>query len=151
MNHKLLQFSIGVAFVILVWQAVIFFGDFNEALFPGPITVFGALVELIKDGTLFVHIKDSMRRFAIGYVLAGALAIVLGLLLGRSRWIWPIVDPVVQLLRPISPVAWSPFIVLTFGIGDLPAIVIIFIAAFFPILLTTIKGVKNINPQHLKL
>ncbi|NLI69122.1 MAG: ABC transporter permease [Bacilli bacterium] len=151
MNHKLLQFSIGVAFVILVWQAVIFFGDFNEALFPGPITVFGALVELIKDGTLFVHIKDSMRRFAIGYVLAGALAIVLGLLLGRSRWIWPIVDPVVQLLRPISPVAWSPFIVLTFGIGDLPAIVIIFIAAFFPILLTTIKGVKNIDPQHLKL
>ena len=89
MNHKLLQFSIGVAFVILVWQAVIFFGDFNEALFPGPITVFGALVELIKDGTLFVHIKDSMRRFAIGYVLAGALAIVLGLLLGRSRCIWP--------------------------------------------------------------
>lgn len=151
MNHKLLQFSIGVAFVILVWQAVIFFGDFNEALFPGPITVFGALVELIKDGTLFVHIKDSMRRFAIGYVLAGALAIVLGLLLGRSRWIWPIVDPVVQLLRPISPVAWSPFIVLTFGIGDLPAIVIIFIAAFFPILLTTIKGVKSIDPQHLKL
>lgn len=151
MNHKLLQFSIGVAFVILVWQAVIFFGDFNEALFPGPITVFGALVELIKDGTLFVHIKDSMRRFAIGYVLAGALAIVLGLLLGRSRWMWPIVDPVVQLLRPISPVAWSPFIVLTFGIGDLPAIVIIFIAAFFPILLTTIKGVKNIDPQHLKL
>lgn len=151
MNHKLLQFSIGVAFVILVWQAVIFFGDFNEALFPGPITVFGALVELIKDGTLFVHIKDSMRRFAIGYVLAGALAIVLGLLLGRSRWIWPIVDPVVQLLRPISPVAWSPFIVLTFGIGDLPAIIIIFIAAFFPILLTTIKGVKNIDPQHLKL
>lgn len=151
MNHKLLQFSIGVAFVILVWQAVIFFGDFNEALFPGPITVFGAFVELIKDGTLFVHIKDSMRRFAIGYVLAGALAIVLGLLLGRSRWIWPIVDPVVQLLRPISPVAWSPFIVLTFGIGDLPAIVIIFIAAFFPILLTTIKGVKNIDPQHLKL
>lgn len=151
MNHKLLQFSIGVAFVILVWQAVIFFGDFNEALFPGPITVFGALMELIKDGTLFVHIKDSMRRFAIGYVLAGALAIVLGLLLGRSRWIWPIVDPVVQLLRPISPVAWSPFIVLTFGIGDLPAIVIIFIAAFFPILLTTIKGVKSIDPQHLKL
>lgn len=151
MNHKLLQFSIGVAFVILVWQAVIFFGDFNEALFPGPITVFGALVELLKDGTLFVHIKDSMRRFAIGYVLAGALAIVLGLLMGRSRWIWPIVDPVVQLLRPISPVAWSPFIVLTFGIGDLPAIVIIFIAAFFPILLTTIKGVKNIDPQHLKL
>lgn len=151
MNHKLLQFSIGVAFVILVWQAVIFFGDFNEALFPGPITVFSALVELIKDGTLFVHIKDSMRRFAIGYVLAGALAIVLGLLLGRSSWIWPIVDPVVQLLRPISPVAWSPFIVLTFGIGDLPAIVIIFIAAFFPILLTTIKGVKNIDPQHLKL
>lgn len=151
MNHKLLQFSIGVAFVILVWQAIIYFGDFNEALFPGSITVFGALVELIKDGTLFVHIIDSMRRFAIGYVLAGALAIVLGLLLGRSRWIWPIVDPVVQLLRPISPVAWSPFIVLTFGIGDLPAIVIIFIAAFFPILLTTIKGVKNIDPQHLKL
>ena len=65
--------------------------------------------------------------------------------------IWQIVDPVVQVLRPVSPVAWSPFIVLWFGIGNMPAIAIIFIAAFFPVLLNTVTGVKRINPDYLKI
>lgn len=151
MNNRILHFVIGVSILIAIWQLVIIVGNFNEALFPGPVTVFVALFELIKDGTLFIHVKDSLYRFVIGYVLAAVTGIGFGLLLGRSKLIWPIVDPVVQLLRPISPVAWSPFIVLTFGIGNLPAIVIIFIAAFFPILLTTIKGVKSIDPQYMKL
>lgn len=151
MNKKILHFVIGLSLLIATWQIVIIIGNFNEALFPGPDKVLMALMELIKEGTLFVHIKDSLYRFAIGYVSAASLAIILGLFLGRSKLIWSIVDPVIQLLRPISPVAWSPFIVLTFGIGNLPAIVIIFIAAFFPILLTTIKGVKSIDPHYIKL
>lgn len=151
MNNKVFHFIIGVSILIAIWQLVILIGNFNQALFPAPATVFVALFDLIKNGTLFIHIKDSLYRFIIGYVLAAVTAIILGLWLGRSKYIWPIVDPVIQLLRPISPVAWSPFIVLAFGIGNLPAIVIIFIAAFFPILLTTIKGVKSIDPQYLKL
>ena len=65
--------------------------------------------------------------------------------------VWNIVDPIVQVLRPVSPVAWSPFIVLWFGIGNMPAIVIIFIAAFFPVLLTTVAGVKKVDPDYLRI
>lgn len=65
--------------------------------------------------------------------------------------LWHLIDPMVQVLRPISPVAWSPFVVLIFGIGNTPAIVIIFIAAFFPILLTTVKGVQTIEKQYIQL
>lgn len=151
MNKKVLHFTIGMIVLIISWQLIIWIGKFNEALFPGPLVVFQALMALIRDGTLFTHLKDSLFRFTIGYVLAVVTAVGAGLLLGRSKIIWQIIDPIIQVLRPISPVAWSPFVVLAFGIGDAPAIVIIFIAAFFPVLLTTVKGVKNIEPHYMKL
>src|SRR5699024_4252366 len=130
-----LHFVTGMIVLIISWQLIIWIGQFNEALFPGLVVVFQALVVLISDDTLFVHLKDSLFRFTIGYVRVVVTAVVTGLLLGRSKIIWQIIDPIVQILRPISPVAWSPFVVLAFGIGDTPAIVIIFIAAFFPVLL----------------
>lgn len=61
------------------------------------------------------------------------------------------IDPIVQVLRPVSPIAWAPFIVLWFGIGDIPAIVVIFIAAFFPVLLTTVSAVRKVEPIYLKV
>lgn len=72
-----------------------------------------------------------MFRFAAGYISSVAVAVVLGLILGRLPKVFQYINPAVQLLRPISPTAWMPFIVLLFGIGDMPAVVIIFIAAFF--------------------
>lgn len=83
--------------------------------------------------------------------MAAIPAILLGMFLGRSPKIWQLIDPIVQVLRPVAPVAWSPFIVLWFGIGNMPAIAIIFIAAFFPVLLSTVAGVKKINPSYLKI
>lgn len=79
------------------------------------------------------------------------LAIPLGILLGRNRILYQAIEPLLQTIRPISPIAWSPFIVLWFGIGSLPAIFIIFIAAFFPIVFNTIKGVRTIDNHYLKI
>ena len=76
----------------------------------------------------------SLGRFIAGYFSAVIPAILLGMILGILPKVWQIIDPIVQVLRPVSPVAWSPFIVLWFGIGNMPAIVIIFIASFFPII-----------------
>lgn len=151
MTKKIVYFTTGLALLLVIWQLVVTVGQFNAALFPGPYIVFTALIQLVSDGTLFVHLKDSMIRFVIGYLLAVITGVATGLLLGRSAVLWHIVDPIVQLLRPISPVAWSPFVVLVFGIGSAPAIVIIFIAAFFPILLTTVNGVRNVESHYIKL
>lgn len=142
---------VGTAILALVWQSIIWIGDYEEALLPGPVSVVKAVYVMLIDGTLFTHLRVSLGRFAAGYFLAVIPAIILGLLLGRSPFIWQFVDPIVQVLRPVSPVAWSPFIVLWFGIGNMPAIFIIFIAAFFPVLLTTVNGVRNMNTDYIKI
>lgn len=137
--------------ILAVWQSVIWIGGFEEVLFPPPLKVGVALLTLINDGSIFEHIQISFYRFFTGYFTAVVVAIVLGLILGRLGHVWSVIDPIVQVLRPVSPIAWSPFIVLWFGIGNLPAIVIIFIAAFFPVLLSTVSAVKRVDSVYLRI
>ena len=142
---------ISVAILILIWQLLFSVSSYDKALFPSPKMAFDALVELIENGKLFENIRTSMYRFVTGYFSSVIVAVVLGLILGRVPKLFQYINPAVQLLRPISPTAWMPFIVLLFGIGDVPAIVIIFIAAFFPVLLSTVSAVGNIDPVYLKV
>lgn len=137
--------------MLAVWESIILTGKYEVSLLPSPWNVFEGMGELVKDGTLLINIKVSLIRFSIGYFSAVLVAIISGLILGQMRKMWNIIDPIVQVLRPISPIAWSPFIVLWFGIGDIPAIVIIFIAAFFPVLLSTVSAVKKVDPTYLKI
>ncbi|OPZ19689.1 MAG: putative aliphatic sulfonates transport permease protein SsuC [Firmicutes bacterium ADurb.BinA205] len=142
---------VSVAILILIWQILFSVSSYNKALFPSPKMAFDALIEMISNGRLFENIRTSMFRFAVGYSISVVSAVILGLILGRLPKVFQYVNPVLQLLRPISPTAWMPFIVLLFGIGDVPAIVIIFIAAFFPVLLSTVSAVGNIDPVYLKV
>ena len=87
----------------------------------------------------------------MGYLIASISAIILGLILGWYQKVWHIIDPIIQLLRPISPTAWYPFIVMLFGLGNLPAIVIIFISTFFPVLLATVNAVRNLDKNYIKI
>ncbi|MEH6944457.1 ABC transporter permease [Bacillus sp. JJ722] len=148
---KITNIVIGFVLLIVFWQLLIVIGGHNEALFPSPLKVGESIVTLIKDGTIFIHLQVSLFRFAVGYILAVVVAIFLGLVLGRMKRVWGVIDPIVQVLRPVSPIAWSPFIVLWFGIGDIPAIVIIFIAAFFPVLLSTVSAVRKVDKTYLKV
>lgn len=148
---KLMNFIIGMVVLVILWQMIIWIGGYEEALLPSPLSVGKAIIALIVNGTLFIHLQVSLGRFIAGYLLAVIPAVLLGMFLGRSPRLWNIIDPIVQVLRPVSPVAWSPFIVLWFGIGNMPAIAIIFIAAFYPVLLTTVAGVKKIDRSYLKI
>lgn len=142
---------ISLVLLLIVWQLAFWGSDFNSALFPSPLQAFNALTEMVSNGILFTHIGASMYRFAAGYVSSVIIAVLLGLILGRLPKVFQYINPAVQLLRPISPMAWMPFIVLWFGIGDIPAIVIIFIAAFFPVLLSTVSAVGGIDTIYLKV
>ena len=137
--------------VWLIWELVVRIGGFNEALLPTPYKVLLGFGELIGDGVLFKDVADSLVRFFIGYVISVVAGVFLGLILGWYKGIWNYINPIVQVIRPISPVAWLPFIVLFFGIGQAPAIVIIFIAAFFPVLLSTVSAIQNIDPVYIKV
>lgn len=142
---------VSILILVGIWQIAYSLSEYSDALFPSPLQALQALGEMVKNGTLFSNIGTSMMRFVCGYVTSVIIAVVLGLILGRLPKVFQYVNPAVQLLRPISPTAWMPFIVLLFGIGDIPAIIIIFIAAFFPVLLSTVSAVNTIDPIYFKV
>ena len=148
---KVKAYVISFAVLLAAWQLLAMSGLFPSSLFPSPVQAAQALIRRAASGALILDIGASMYRFLLGYILAVVSAVLLGLLLGWFPKAWTYVNPIVQFLRPISPVAWLPFIVLWVGIGDIPAIVIIFIAAFFPVLLTTVTAVGSIDPVYLKI
>lgn len=150
-TNKTVQVIISALLFITVWQLMIWVGDYEEALLPSPFTVANSLWELLITGELLTHLQVSFFRFLAGYLVAVLLAVTLGLFLGRSPLVWAILDPIVQVIRPVAPIAWTPFIVLWFGIGSIPAMIIIFIAAFFPVLLSTVSAVRKVDPIYLKV
>jgi NitT/TauT family transport system permease protein len=148
---KALYTVVGLAILFAGWQALSASGRYNSSLFPSPIAVIKAIKEVSANGQLIENLAVSLARFSAGYISAVASGIILGILFGWFTTAWKLFDPVVQLLRPVSPIAWIPFMVLWFGIGNTPAVIIIFLAGFFPVLLSTVGAMKKIDPVYLKV
>lgn len=129
---------------IALWQIVAMIAG-NPLIFPTPVVVAESLWSIIRDGSLPAAAGISLRRLAIGYLLAVATCIPLGILLGLSRTLRDIIDPVVEMLRPISGIAWIPLALVLFGFGDTLVLFIIFYGAAFPMLLNTIAGVREVD------
>lgn len=132
-----------------VWGLIAQF--YSPAVFPGPAPMAEALIGAATDGSLWQNTWISLARFFTGYFLALLVAIPFGLLFGRVRFLQRLFDPLIQVMRPISPIAWFPLAVLWFGIGNAPAIYIIYLACLFPVLLTTINAVRSIPPVYLNV
>jgi len=113
-------------------------------VFPSPLEVEKGLAELIQRSLLWSYIGDSLRRVAIGFGLAALSGIPLGLTLGWYPVVNRAVNPVLHFLRPISPIAWVPIAIILFGVGDGAATFLIFLGAFFPIVVTSVNGVSNV-------
>lgn len=159
MVSKIIKPVISIAAVFLVWELACVLSGASAALFPSPVEVWKAFLELSNDGLsgsasnvlLLGHTLISLARFFAGYGAAVVSGVLLGLFGGRHPGIFGYVNPIVQLVRPIAPVAFMPFIVFWFGIGNIPAVVIIFIAGFFPILLSTVSAVRDAEPVYSKI
>jgi NitT/TauT family transport system permease protein len=148
--RKLLPFA-GIALLLAAWQLLAASGLYTADQLPGPLDALRASREAWGEGTLLPHVFASLARFGSAYLAAVAVAIPLGLTFGLRPNLWKAADPVIQLLRPISPVAWFPLAVLWLGIGNLPAIAIIFVAAFYPSLLATVAAVRRVDPVYLRV
>jgi ABC-type nitrate/sulfonate/bicarbonate transport system permease component len=143
---------LGLFVVLLVlWQVVsLYVLDKRTAvLLPAPTEVLKAFWQLLVSGDLLIHMRDSLKREGVAFVWALS-AVPLGIAMGWSKAIDEQVDPLVEVLRPVPPLAWIPLSILWFGIGDIQNQFIIFLGMFFPILLNTISGVKNIEPNLLR-
>jgi ABC-type nitrate/sulfonate/bicarbonate transport system permease component len=138
--------ALAAGLVILLAWAVLAHAMRNSTLLPDPLSVAGTLGRLLASGALFQHAGASLGRIFLAWSLAVAIAIPLGVAMGRSERMDRFVRPFVELFRPISPLAWIPLAVLWFGIGLGGKVFIIVIGSFFPALLNTIAGVKGVPP-----
>lgn len=146
MLGRLLPFVYAAIFIIAVWLAVVAVFKPHESLLPQPWAVARHMAELVVSGELFVHISASLARVLSAWCLAAVIAIPLGLAMGRIPRFERLVDPVVELFRPISPLAWIPLAILWFGIGEFGKIFVVLVGTFFPTLVSTVAGVKRIDP-----
>ena len=137
--------------LILIWQGLSSLQVIPSYKLPSPVEIVLGFKDLLVVGVppghlLHNHMLYSLYRVALGYAIAALLAIPLGLLMGWSPGLLRMIRPLFELVRPIPPLAWIPIAILWFGIGIKSAAFIIFLGAFFPILLNTISGVLSIPP-----
>jgi ABC-type nitrate/sulfonate/bicarbonate transport system permease component len=142
-----------VGFVVL-WSAVsgliVLLKLFNPIFFPGPWVVVGALVSLAAKGQLAGHVGATLQRVAIGFTGGAVAAITLGVVAGQFRVIRNVIEPVVELLRPIPPLALLPLFIVWVGIGETSKVAFITYATFFPMFLTTVHAVRRIDGRLVR-
>lgn len=150
-NRSLRLGLLSLLVLILLWEVLARGTGWSVHIFPDPLTVVFSFVELLRDGTLLRHTVASLFRVTAGFYLAVCLGVPIGIVLGRSVNARSLFNPIIQFLRPISPLAWIPLAMLWFGIGDPPAIFLIFLASFFPMVVSTTIAVQNINPTYFQV
>ena len=136
-----------VALVAVWWFTVVASGTI---IFPTPWDVVLGTLEMARLGSLWDHIASSLFRVGAGFLLAAAVAIPLGLLMGWFKGVFATLNPLIQILRPISPIAWIPLAILWFGVGNVSPIFLIFLASVFPIIVETAAGVHSIERQYIR-
>jgi ABC-type nitrate/sulfonate/bicarbonate transport system permease component len=141
--------------VVVIWQLLSFSGFIPGNRLPSPVNIVLGFTELITQGlppgyTLAGHCAASLKRVLSGVAIAIATALPLGIAMGYWARARDYLTPFVEMVRPIPPLAWVPIAILWFGIGDRSSSFIIFLGAFFPILLNTIEGVLSINRRLIE-
>ena len=145
---RLLEVPAALAVVVALWQ-VVSVAVGNKTLVPSPSLVLTAWVELVH-GDLRDDVLASLAHLALGYALGAGTGLALAVLSARFAMLESIVDPFVELLRPISAIAWIPLAILMFGISAKVPVFLIFYAALFPIFVNTVAGVKQVDLQLIR-
>ena len=145
--HKIWPPLLLMACLVVLWHYAVV--TTQTVIFPTPQQVLDGTMELARDGTLWQHIGASLKRVATGFMLAVLVAVPLGLWMGRVTAVYDTLNPLFQILRPISPIAWIPLAILWFGVGDVSPVFLIFLSAVFPIIVQTAHGVHTIEKRYL--
>ena len=146
--------SLTVAFLLWAWWAVTYFGLIEPLFLPSPQAVakrgWLVLSQGYMDSSLWQHLAASLQRIGLGLFAAVLTAIPLGIAIGRYRIARGIFDPLIEFYRPIPPLAYLPLIVIWCGIGELSKVLLIFLAIFAPIAISTATGVRNVDPSKIR-
>ena len=143
----MLPIAVSVIFLLL-WEGAVRFS--GSDLFPKPLDVLRGIIELVEKGLLLKYIVASLFRVTWGFALALLVGVPFGLLLGWYANAFAAFNPLIQMFRPISPIAWIPVAILWFGVSDAAPVFLIFLASVFPITVSSIAAVKNMQPVYLR-
>src|SRR3954447_11595079 len=146
LSQALPALAVFAALITLWWAVVV---ATQSVIFPTPLQVVTGAYELVQDGTLWEHIGASLFRVGAGFLLAVVLAVPLGLWMGWVNGAYLTLNPLFQMLRPISPIAWIPIAILWFGVGDVSPIFLIFLSSVFPMIVQTVAVVHTIERRYL--
>lgn len=142
--------------VVVLWQFLVQRFGIGDGFIPAPTEVVSALHEWVfgdggrYSGTWWISLRDSTIRVAAGFAVALLIGAPLGIAVGRSRLAADLLDPILQLLRPIPTASWIPFCLIFFGIGTSAAIALVAVGAFFPIVLNATAGARQVSTLHLR-
>src|SRR6266513_2917530 len=136
---------------VAIWSVLTLLKVFPEAVFPSPLSVAKGFGEELRSGRLLNDLVASLFRVTTGFALAVISGVPAGLFLGRHVRSRVAFLPAINFFRSLSPLAWIPFAILWFGIGDLPAIFLIFMACFFPVVIATLAAVASIPSVYFRV
>lgn len=157
LRSSTLMMVVSPAAVLLIWQGLVDAGVISLISFTSPVQVFHALIEIITEanpalrGSLATHIWASLKEVVLGFVCAAGVGVPVGLLMGWSRIARNVLDPLVELVRPIPPTAWVAISLLLLGLGLQQKVFVVFVGTVSPILITTLDGVRNLDGVLLKV
>lgn len=153
MHHKglyhMICLAVSIAAAVVVWCIVSSMPDIGSVI-VSPVQVWDAFMANLSSGTLWIHIRDSLLRVIGGFLLGFFLSIPVAFLLGWYEGFRVIVEPWIQFLRTIPPIALIPIVIATFGIGTSAKVAIIFFAVFLTMVITIYQGVKNVDGTLIK-
>jgi NitT/TauT family transport system permease protein len=144
--EKILLFVLSASIIGVIWEMTGQMGLINPLFFAWPSTILKALYTIVTDSDFFSHISVTLFETSIGYTSAAIAAIPVGILMGRVKFVENVLDPYISGLNSVPRIALMPLIILIFGIGLSSKMFLVFLGSFFPILINTFNGVKNIDP-----
>ena len=142
--------ALSLVAVIIIWQIVADKVVQDEFLLPSFYDVMASFFVIVKSGLIFEDILTSLLHFSIGIVTAFVIGIPLGISMGWFKKVDRAIDPIIEILRPIPPLAWIPFAIVWFGLTHQAAGFVVFVGMIFPIIINTYTGFKNIPKVYVE-
>lgn len=146
-----IEYFVLIIAIFAVWSLLENTGRLNPVILPSISTIIDTFVTSISNGTLVTNLVISVVRVLKGYALAAVLGIVLGILIGLSQHLRRLTDLLIQIIKPIPPIAWIPLVILWFGIGETGKVFLIFLGGFFTILINVIDGIRQVDQKLIEV
>lgn len=153
MDRRPPQYTSAAAIVaiLLLWELLCRVGGIPDLFLPSPTAIIQAGYEMLLNGELLTNTAASLMRIGIGFIIGSTIGIILGLIIGFSTIAEAVGNPIVYALYPVPKLALLPLIILWLGIGELSKVTIISLGVFFPVIINTYSGVKNVDPMLIKV